>query len=188
MFALSTKNQWLVGGILLLAMLVTRAHVADHLLDASWAVFFLAGFYLRKVLAFGVFMAVAVAIDYVGITQFGVSDFCVSQAYVALVPAYGALFVAGRWLASAWQGETLATLSKLVLAVVVGFAVSEVISSGSFYAFSGKFAEFSVVELGGRLVKYAPHGLYVTSLYVAVGTALHLAVSHFHALTGKTTS
>ena len=108
MFTLSTKNQWLVGGVLLAAMLVTRAHVSDHLLDASWAVFLLAGFYLRKVLAFGVFMATAVAIDYMAINQFGVSSFCVSQAYVALVPAYGALFMAGRWFARQYQGETLA--------------------------------------------------------------------------------
>ncbi|WP_287602446.1 hypothetical protein [Thiothrix sp.] len=177
MFALSTKNQWLVGGVLLAAMIITRAHVTDHLLDASWAVFFLAGFYLRNVLAFGVFMAVAVAIDYVAITKFGVSDFCVSQAYVALVPAYGALYVAGRWLAGHYQGETLATLGKLVLAVVVGFMVSELISSGSFYFFSGKFAELSVAEFGSRLVKYAPHGLYVTGLYVTVGTFIHVAVS-----------
>jgi len=177
MFTISSKNQWLVGGILLLAMLVTRAHITDHLLDASWAVFFLAGFYLRNVLAFGVFMAVAVAIDYVGITKFGVSDFCVSQAYVALVPAYGALFIAGRWLAGHYQGETLATLGKLVLAVVVGFAVSELISSGSFYFLSGKFAELSVAEFGSRLLKYAPHGLYVTGLYVTVGTFVHVAVS-----------
>lgn len=177
MFTLSTKNQWLVGGILLAVMLITRAHVTDHLLDASWAVFFLAGFYLRKVLAFGVFMAVAVAIDYVAITKFGVSDFCVSQAYVALVPAYGALFAAGRWFAGQYQGETLATVGKLVLAVVVGFAVSELISSGSFYFLSGKFAELSVAEFGSRLVKYAPHGLYVTGLYVTVGTFVHVAVS-----------
>lgn len=177
MFELSHKNQWLVGGILLLTMLVTRAHVTDHLLDASWAVFFLAGFYLRNVLAFGVFMAVAVAIDYVAITKFGVSNFCVSQAYVALVPAYGALFVAGRCLASAWQGETLATVGKLVLAVVAGFAVSEVISSGSFYLLSGKFAALSVAEFGSHLLKYAPHGLYVTGLYVTVGTFVHVAVT-----------
>lgn len=186
MNTLSTKNQWLVGGILLAAMLITRAHVTDHLLDASWAVFFLAGFYLRNAQAFGVFMATAVVIDYVAITKFGASDFCVSQAYVALVPAYGALYVAGRWFAWHYQGETLATLGNLVLAVVVGFAVSEVISSGSFYAFSGKFAEFSLTEFAGRLMKYAPHGLYVTSLYVAVGAAMHLAVSHARALQGKT--
>lgn len=180
MFTLSTKNQWLIGGILLAVMLLTRVHVIDHLLDASWAVFFLAGFYLRNLMAFGVFMAVAVAIDYVAITKFGVSDFCVSQAYVALVPAYGALFVAGRWLASAWQGETLATLGKLLLAVVVGFAVSEVISSGSFYVLSGTFAELSIAEFGSLLMKYAPHGLYVTGLYVTVGTFVHIAVSRLN--------
>ncbi|OQX12897.1 MAG: hypothetical protein BWK73_13665 [Thiothrix lacustris] len=177
MFALSTKNQWLVGSVLLAAMLITRAHVTDHLLDASWAVFFLAGFYLRNALAFGVFMATAVAIDYVAITKFGVSDFCVSQAYVALVPAYGALYVAGRWFAGQYQGETLATLGKLMLAVVVGFAVSEVISSGSFYAFSGTFADINLQEFAGRLMKYAPHGLYVMSLYLAIATLLHLAIS-----------
>ncbi|UJS24489.1 hypothetical protein [Thiothrix winogradskyi] len=177
MFTLSTKNQWLVSGILLLAIIVTRAHVTDHLLDASWAVFFLAGFYLRNALTFGVFMATAVAIDYVAITKFGVSDFCVSQAYVALIPAYGALFVAGRWFAGQYQGETLATLGKLMLAVVVGFAVAQLISSGSFYFFSGKFAEVSLVEFGNRLVKYSPNSLYTMSLYITVGAFVHVAVS-----------
>lgn len=177
MFTLSPKNQWLVGGVLLLAMLITRAHVTDHLLDASWAVFFLAGFYLRNALAFGVFMVTAVLIDYVAITKFGVSDFCVSQAYVALVPAYAALYVAGRWFAGQYQGETLVSLGKLVLAVVVGFALAELISSGSFYFLSGKFADVSMAEFGNRLMKYAPHGLYVTGLYVTVGTFVHVAVS-----------
>jgi hypothetical protein len=176
MFALSTKNQWLVGGVLLAAMLITRAHVSDHLLDASWAVFLMAGFYLRSVTAFGVFMATAVAIDYVAINQFGVSSFCVSSAYIALVPAYGALFMAGRWFAGQYQGETLASLGKLMLAVVVGFAVAEVISSGSFYAFSGTVAELSVAGFADSLVKYAPHGLYIMSMYIAIATLLHLAV------------
>jgi hypothetical protein len=176
MFALSTKNQWLVGGVLLAAMLMTRAHVSDHLLDASWAVFLLAGFYLRHVLAFGVFMATAVAIDYVAINQFGVSNFCVSSAYVALVPAYGALFMAGRWFAGHYQGETLASLGKLMLTVLVGFAVAEVISSGSFYVFSGTFAEPGVAGFASNLVKYSPHGLYIMSLYVGVATLLHIAV------------
>lgn len=177
MLTLSPKSQWLVGGILLLVMLITRAHVTNHLQDASWAVFFLAGFYLRKVLAFGVFMVTAVAIDFVAITQFGVSDFCVSSAYVALVPAYGALFMAGRWFASQHQGETLASLGKLALAVLVGFTVAQVISSGSFYFFSGHFTALSMAEFGSRLLKYAPHGLYVTTLYITIGVFVHVAVS-----------
>ncbi|QTR45213.1 hypothetical protein J9253_14535 [Thiothrix litoralis] len=176
MFTLSTKNQWLVGGVLLAAMLVTRAHVSDHLLDASWAVFLLAGFYLRKVLAFGVFMATAVAIDYMAINQFGVSSFCVSQAYVALVPAYGALFMAGRWFAGQYQGETLASLGKLMLAVVVGFAVSELISSGSFYALSGTVTDVSLAGFMESLLKYSPHGLYIMSLYVTIAALLHVAL------------
>ena len=176
MFTLSTKNQWLVGGVLLAAMLLTRAHVSNHLLDASLAVFLLAGFYLRTVLTFGVFMATAVAIDYVAINQFGVSSYCVSSAYVALVPAYGALFAAGRWFAGQYQGETLLSLGKLALAVVAGFAVSEVISSGSFYVFSGTVAEVSVAGFLNTLLAFSPHGLYIMSLYVAIAALLHVAV------------
>jgi hypothetical protein len=176
MNTLSTKNQWLVGGVLLAIMLITRAHVSDHLLDASWAVFLLAGFYLRNVLAFGVFMATAVAIDYVAVSELGVSNFCVSSAYVALVPAYGALFAAGCWFAGQYQGETLVSLGKLMVAVVVGFAVAEVISSGSFYVLSGTSTEISVAGFMASLVKYAPHGLYIMSLYLSVATLLHIAV------------
>lgn len=182
MQTLSHKNQWLVGGILLLAMLITRAHVIDHLLDASWAVFFLAGFYLRNWRAFGVFMATAVAIDYVAITQFGVSDFCVSQAYLALIPAYGAMFVAGRWFTGQYQGESLRSLGKLVLAVVVGFALTEVISSGSFYAFSGTSADISAMGFMVQLVKYAPHGLYVTGMYLTIAALLHVAVKQVNGI------
>lgn len=176
MFALSTKNQWLAGGILLLVMLVTRAHVSDHLLDASWAVFFLAGFYLRNLLAFGVFMAMAVAIDYVATSQLGVSNFCVSQAYIALIPAYGAMFAAGRWFTGQYHGENWVSLSKLMLAVLVGFALTEIISNGSFYAFSGTSTDISVNGFVAQVVKYAPHGLYVTSMYLTVAALLHIAI------------
>lgn len=185
MFTLSTKNQWLVGGILLAVMLLTRVHVIDHLLDASWAVFFLAGFYLRNLLAFGVFMVTAVAIDYVATSQLGVSNFCVSQAYIALVPAYGVMFAAGRWFAGQYQGETLVSLGKLMLAVLVGFALTEVISSGSFYAFSGTSVDISVAGFVGQLLKYAPHGLYITGMYLTVAALLHVAVKQVSGL--KTT-
>lgn len=185
MFTLTPKHQWLVGGLLLLAMLLTRPHITDHLQDASWAVFFLAGFYLRHWLVFGVFMAVAVAIDYVAITKFGVSDFCVSRAYVAIIPGYAALFAAGRWFAGQYNGETLVSLAKLVGAVLLGFAVAQFITSGSFYFFSGKFMDTNWVEFGGRLVKYAPHGLYVMGLYLSVAAFVHVAINTFQRSTAQ---
>ena len=177
MLTLSTKNQWQIGGILLATLLLTRAPLTDHLLDASWAVFFLAGFYLRRAVVFGGLMALAVLIDYVAITQFSVSDFCVSSAYVALIPAYGALFAAGRWFASQYQGETLYSALKLVAALSVGFLACEVISSGSFYFFSDKFAQTTVAEFGARLWQYAPHGFMITALYIAMGAFIHVAVT-----------
>ncbi|MGB5598416.1 MAG: hypothetical protein WBM66_06815, partial [Thiothrix litoralis] len=100
----------------------------------------------------------------------------VSQAYVALVPAYGALFMAGRWFAGQYQGETLASLGKLMLAVVVGFAVSELISSGSFYALSGTVTDVSLAGFMESLLKYSPHGLYIMSLYVTIAALLHVAL------------
>lgn len=175
MFALSAKNQWLVGGILLLAMLATRAHVTDHLVDASWAVFFLAGFYLRRLPVFGVFMATAVAIDYVAISAFGVSSFCVSSAYVALLPAYATLFAAGRWFAGHYR-ENLSALLPLALSVLVGVVVCEVISSGSFYFLSERLAATSLGGFADELVKYLPYSLSMTSVYVGMAALVHVAV------------
>ncbi|MBM3153552.1 MAG: hypothetical protein FJZ96_15320, partial [Chloroflexi bacterium] len=46
------RTQALIGGSLLAVMLATRFHHfgdALHLPDASWALFFLAGFYLARV-------------------------------------------------------------------------------------------------------------------------------------------
>lgn len=64
-----------------------------HLQDASWALFFLAGFYLRDHWRWGfpALMALAVVIDLVAIEYFDVSNYCLTVAYWFLVPAYGSL-------------------------------------------------------------------------------------------------
>jgi len=115
-----SRTQVFVGLLLAMLMTATRSHhVADltHLPDASWAVFFLAGFYLPT-LAFGGLLALAALIDYVAITWGGVSSFCVSPAYGFLLPAYGALWLAGRRFADAyflsWQA-LMPLLTNLLL-------------------------------------------------------------------------
>ncbi|EIJ34912.1 hypothetical protein [Thiothrix nivea] len=174
---LSTKQQWLVGGILLLVMLATRIHVSNHLQDASWAIFFLAGFYLRHWLSFGVFMAAAVLIDYIAISQMGVSSFCVTDAYVALVPAYGALYAAGRWFGGLYR-ESLSALLPLAASLLVGVVACEVISSGSFYLLSPRFAEAGISGFAQDLVKYLPHSLAITGFYVGVAALVHIGMLH----------
>ncbi len=127
---------------LLLAMLATRLPMVGavlHLQDASWAVFFVAGFYLSAHWrwAFPVLMAAAVGIDYAAIRYLGISNYCVTLAYWFLVPSYACLWIGGHWLRKHltmdMRGAALA-VATLVIAVSSCF----LISNGSFYWLGGR--------------------------------------------------
>ncbi len=173
----SPRTQLLVGLLLAMLMAVTRSHHAadlTHLPDASWAVFFLAGFYLPT-LAFGGLLALAALIDYVAITWGGVSSFCVSPAYGFLLPAYGALWLAGRRFADAYFASWQA-LKPLLTNLLLGAALCELISSGAFYFFSGRYAEPNLIEFGTRLLRYFPASLQAVLMYVGAAALIHLLV------------
>ncbi len=118
-------------------------------------------------------MALAGVSDYMAIAWFGVSDFCMSPAYGFLLPAYGALWIAGRWYARR-RRFALSTLIPLATSVLLGAAVCEIISSGGFYFFSGRFAETSLVEFGARLVKYFPPSLESLVFWMGIAIVVHI--------------
>jgi len=176
MITIAPRSALAIGLSLALLMAATRSHhfaTALHLPDASWAVFFLAGFYLRPLWMFPALLALAGVSDYVAIAGFGVSDFCASPAYGFLLPAYGALWLAGRWYADRYR-FALSTLIPLAGSVVIGAAVCELISSGGFYFFSGRFAETSLVELGLRLGKYFPPSLVSLAFWMGIAIVVHI--------------
>ena len=120
MLNLTGRQQIAIGLALTLLMLLTRSHhwASLHSLpDASWAIFFLLGVYVRPLWMVPALIAASVGIDYAAITWGGVSDFCVSPAYWMLIPAYLALFAGGRFYA---RGHSL---SPLGLARLVGVAL-----------------------------------------------------------------
>ncbi|MEW5889155.1 MAG: hypothetical protein AB1768_08880 [Pseudomonadota bacterium] len=176
MRTLSNRWQLAIGCALLALMIATRGHhfptVKQALPSASWAAFFLAGIYLRPVWALGLFLAGAALLDYIAIFRNGVSSFCVSPAYAALVAAYGALWAAGRWYAARHAFKP-ATLVPLAVAVVVGALVCELISSGSFYFFSGRFADPTLAQFAPRLTRYFPSSLTSLSFWVAAAGLVH---------------
>ena len=134
MIKLSTKAQLAVGIALALLMAVTRGqHFAsvENLPSASWAIFFIAGFYLRARLAFVALFAEAVLLDFSALASGSISDWCLSPVYWALVPAYASLWVGGRLLAKVAR-EDLRSLALLVLSVLVAALVAYLISGGSF--------------------------------------------------------
>ena len=175
MLTLSNRNQLFIGVALATLMIATRGHhfaTLQHLPSASWAVFFLAGLYLRPARVFVALLALAGFLDYAAITWGGVSSFCVSPAYALLLPAYGVLWLAGRWYAKRYRFEWR-TLLPLSMAVLTGATMCEMLSSGGFYFFSGRFVDTNIAEFGARLVKYFPGMLQSMLFYVAIVAVTH---------------
>jgi hypothetical protein len=179
MLALYTRNQIVVGLALAALITLTRGqHFATlhSLPGASWAVFFLAGVCLRPLWALPALLGLAWFLDFAAFAWGGASGFCLTPAYVFLLPAYASLWLAGRWYAArhrfAW-----ATLVPLAAAGFVGAAVCELFSSGGFYFFSGRFTEPTLVEFGARLAKYFPSYLGSFAFYVGVAATVHALLS-----------
>ncbi|HEU4602926.1 MAG TPA: hypothetical protein VFS24_13200, partial [Steroidobacteraceae bacterium] len=121
--------------LLTLAMWATRSHHFAsfvHLPDASWAAFFIAGLMGSRVRSALWLIVNAGIIDYIALRG-GVSSYCVTPAYVFLVPTYLTLWASGRWasLSFAWTWQSI---GKTTLALAIGVIGAFIISNASFYA------------------------------------------------------
>lgn len=177
MLTLSTRSQVAIGLALVLLMIITRGHhfaSLQNLPGASWAIFFLAGVYLRSAWPLLGFFALSWWLDFAAYTWGGTSGFCLTPAYIFLLPAYSALWFAGRWYANqhqfAWR-----TLMPLSLSMVVGLSLCELFSSGGFYFFSGRFEETTLVEFGSRLIQFFPMYIESFAFYIGIAVVVHAA-------------
>lgn len=165
MLNLSTKQTVLITAVFSLILWATRGqHVASMLSlpDATWAIAFLLGFLLNP-FAFVIILAQAFLIDYLAMGQY-----LLNLSYAALIPAYFALWLAGRWLRRQFDAHGF-KVSQFALTFIGGVAVCELISSGSFYLQkdNASFAGFS--ELFGQ---YFFANLFFASCYVAVASLM----------------
>ncbi|MDD2722818.1 MAG: hypothetical protein PHH59_02180 [Methylovulum sp.] len=159
---------------LLMLMAVTRVHhfgSAWSLPDASLAVFFLAGLYVGNRAWLAGLLVAAGLLDYLAINQFNVSDWCMSPAYVFLIPTYGVMWLAGRYCAK------VAATGKRQLAVFVALAglaatAAFVISNGSFFLFSGRYADLSVLDYSLAVASYFPAYWAAAVVYALAGLAV----------------
>ncbi|MGB7651451.1 MAG: hypothetical protein WBL62_09700 [Gallionella sp.] len=155
MHNLSNRNT-LIGFALVALMAATRMHhfgTALHLPDASLAIFILAGFFIASPAFFAVLFLEAVVIDYLAITQFGVSDFCITPAYWGLIPTYLVLWAAGRFYARVQQNN-LSSAGVFAAISFVALSIAFFISNGSFYAFSGRFPDMNMSDYVARVAQY----------------------------------
>lgn len=172
--ACAPRTQTFIGLALMAVMLATRFHHfgdALHLPDASWALFFLAGFYLSP-LWLGALMLQAVAIDVAAIGWMGVSGYCLTPAYAALQLAYVVLWAGGRWF-RAHGVQALSGLPALAGAVLGSGLVAFALSNGAFYWWGGRVAEPNWAQFVQTWVDYAPAYLGILVLYVGVAALVH---------------
>lgn len=170
------KSIWIALSLALLIIMTRGEHFAsvNVLPSASLAVFFLAGFYLRQSWVPVALMGLCAGLDFYSIMFAGTSSFCVTPAYGFLVPAYGTMWLAGRWFAKHYSFNAKSLL-PLVGGIAVAASVSELFSSGGFYFFGGRYADPTLAVFGERLMKYFPQQLEGIGFWLAVALVVHIA-------------
>src|SRR5688572_30177854 len=167
-------------------MAATRLNHFGAIPDASWAVFFVAGYYLRDAVrwAFPALMALAVLVDWYVISASGGafwSHYCVSPGYWFLLPAYFSLWAAGTTVARFGGKSGANTLGLLVLAVFAGTALCHLFAQGGFYWFSDSVTAPTFAGWAKNYADWFLPYLRTTGIYVGLATVLHVAFVQFAA-------
>jgi hypothetical protein len=173
--------QVLIAAILSLVMLATRfGHFGSawSLPDASWAIFFVGGFYLSRQWRWALpsLALLAVGIDLTVIHYFGVNNYCLTAAYAFNLPAYAVLWLGGLWLHRQMTGA-LSDALRLALSAIAALSVCFVITNGSFYWLGGRVREASMAGWVENFSDWYLSYLSTALLYVAIGAVVHVVVT-----------
>jgi hypothetical protein len=174
MFVLGARSERIAFFALTVLMAATRiehfgvGHIAP---DASTAVFFLAGLLIGNPLWLLAFLAEALLLDLTAIKVIGVEAVCVTSGYGLMIPAYGSLWLAARFVRTADRLDVL-NVAKLVGACCGGVLVFFLFSNIGYYLGGGFENSMGLEEYARRVVRYFPNYLASTLFYTAVGVVI----------------
>jgi hypothetical protein len=160
----------LIAAAIAFFMLLTRgSHVLTHvsLPDASLALFLLGGLLLKRWGWFAAFFVLATVIDFGAAAFDPAQGFCLTNGYWGLIPAYGAMWLGGLFLSKqdAFANKSFATYSLVsMLTTFVAF----VISTQTYFSFSGRFPGQGVMEFMQYAWKYLPSWMGYSAMYFAI--------------------
>ena len=156
----------LIAAVVAVLMLLTRgSHVLTHvsLPDASLALFLVGGLLLRRLGWFALFVVLATAIDFSAAAVDSIQAFCLTAGYWGMLPTYAVMWLAGVWLGR--QSNRLDAL-KFSLASVVATFFAFVISTQTYYLFSGRFPNTGLLETIQYGWNYLPSYMGYTAMYL----------------------
>ena len=183
----SYAKPMLIASVIAFLMLLTRgSHVLTSvsLPDASLALLLIGGLYLRKAAWLALFVALATAIDFGAAAIDSLQAFCLTAGYWGMLPTYAVMWLAGVWLSK--QSNPLNVL-KYALAGLMATFLAFVISTQTYYLFSGRFPANGVIESMQHGWEYLPSYMGFSALYLVGFWALAQVFAKFFA-TAQTSS
>ena len=167
-----TKQLIIAAAIAFFMALTRGSHVLTSvsLPDASLVLFLLGGMYLgtgvkSRAAWFAAFFALATVIDFGAAAIDPAQGFCLTNGYWGLIPSYAAMWLGGLWLAK--QKDAFEVVPYTVVAMLTSF-VAFVISTQTYYLFSGRFPANGLVESLQYGWEYLPSWMGFSAMYFAI--------------------
>jgi hypothetical protein len=162
---ISTKQLVIATAIAFFMLLTRGSHVLTSvaLPDASLALLLIGGLYLRKAAWFALLVVLATAIDFGAAAIDSLQAFCLTVGYWGMLPTYAAMWLAGVWLGK--QANSFDAI-KFTLAALVSTFTAFVISTQTYYLFSGRFPNNGVIETIQYGWNYLPSYMGFTAMYL----------------------
>lgn len=164
---LKTKTLIIAAFITFFMLLTRGSHVLTNvsLPDASLALLLIGGLYLRKAVWFAFFIVLATVIDFGAAAIDSIQAFCLTPGYWGMLPTYAVMWLAGFWLSK--QTDSL-NVWKYTFASLLSTFLAFVISTQTYYLFSGRFPAEGVVESMRHGWEYLPSFMSFTALYLVL--------------------
>jgi len=176
----ASHTKIIIAAVIAFFMLLTRgSHVLTSvsLPDASLALLLIGGLYLRKAVWFAFFVVLATTIDFGAAAIDSIQAFCLTDGYWGMLPAYAVMWLAGVWLGK--QADS-SDIGKYAAASAVSTFAAFVISTQTYYLFSGRFPDAGILESMQHGWEYLPSYMGFTAMYLVAFWALTKALPKVH--------
>lgn len=167
-----TKQLIIAAAIAFFMALTRGSHVLTSvsLPDASLVLFLLGGMYLGTGLKsraawFAGFFGLATVIDFGAAAIDPAQGFCLTNGYWGLIPSYAAMWLGGLWLAN--RKDAFEVVPYALVSMCATF-IAFVISTQTYYLFSGRFPAKGLVESLQHGWEYLPSCMGFSIMYFAI--------------------
>lgn len=158
------KNLLIVVGLAFFMLLTRGSHVLTQIAlpDASLVLFLLGGLWLGRTFWFIGLFLLASFIDFGAAALDPMQGFCLTDGYWGLIPSYAAMWLGGVWLSR--QENPFRAIPYWLVSMGTTW-VAFIISTQTYYLFSGRFPAKGLIESMQHGWEYLPSWMGFSAMY-----------------------